>query len=43
VLQGSIKLVDAGEDSLAMAIAWMIVTALVPWALFLLRPESRTA
>jgi membrane protease YdiL (CAAX protease family) len=40
VLQSAIKLVEAGDQFLTMAIAWMIVGVLAPWALFLLRPDS---
>jgi len=40
VLQGAIKLVDAGEHFFAMAIAWMILGALLPWAFFLLADAS---
>jgi membrane protease YdiL (CAAX protease family) len=37
VAQSSIKLVEPGEQFLGMAMVWMILSALVPWALFLLR------
>jgi membrane protease YdiL (CAAX protease family) len=40
VLQGAIKLVEAGEHFFAMAIAWMILGALLPWAFFLLADAS---
>jgi membrane protease YdiL (CAAX protease family) len=40
VLQGAIKLVEAGEHFFAMAIAWMILGALLPWAFFLLSDAS---
>jgi hypothetical protein len=31
------KLVEPGEQFLGMAMVWMILSALVPWVLFLLR------
>lgn len=35
VVQGAIKLVEPGtSDSLSIAIAWMAVSALVPWIVF---------
>jgi membrane protease YdiL (CAAX protease family) len=39
-LQGAIKLVEAGEHFFAMAIAWMILGAVLPWAFFLLPDAS---
>jgi membrane protease YdiL (CAAX protease family) len=39
VVQGSIKVVDAGTAFTSMAIAWMVIGALAPWLLFLLKEE----
>jgi membrane protease YdiL (CAAX protease family) len=42
VVQGSIKLIDPDPNSfLALAIAWMLLSAAVPWLFFLLRPERQ--
>jgi membrane protease YdiL (CAAX protease family) len=38
VVQGSIKLVDAGDQFLHLAVGWMTVSAIVPWVVFALRP-----
>lgn len=40
IVQGSIKLVDAGADFQSLAIGWMIVSGLAPWTLFLLLREK---
>ena len=39
-VQGSIKLVDAGDAFTSMAIAWMVIGALAPWLLFLLKQQQ---
>jgi hypothetical protein len=40
VVQAPIKLVELESGSFtAVAVAWMVLSALAPWTLFLLRPE----
>lgn len=39
VVQGSIKLVEAGDHFSRLALVWIAVGSLAPWAFFLLRPE----
>jgi membrane protease YdiL (CAAX protease family) len=41
VIQGTIKLVDAGEALPALAIGWIGLGATVPWAFFLLRHDAK--
>lgn len=42
VVQGSIKLVAASEADLAsLSIPWMILTAILPWAVFAVRPRQK--
>jgi membrane protease YdiL (CAAX protease family) len=41
VIQGTIKLVDAGEIFPALAIGWIGLSATVPWLLFLLRRSEK--
>lgn len=42
VVQGSIKLIVVDEQFfMAMAVAWIAVSGLAPWLLFLLRPQER--
>ena len=40
VIQGTIKLVDAGEAFPVLAIGWIGLSAALPWALFLLRQRA---
>ena len=43
VVQGSIKLIEPDPNSfLALAIAWMLLSAVVPWVFFLLREGRST-
>ncbi|MBC7985428.1 MAG: CPBP family intramembrane metalloprotease [Sphingomonadaceae bacterium] len=39
-LQAAPKLVDAGEDFTLLAMGWIVLGGVVPWALFLLRPTK---
>lgn len=43
VVQGAIKLVDASAHFPEMAVAWIALSAVAPWALFLLRPKRPNA
>lgn len=41
VVQGSIKLVDAGDDTQLMAMAWMCLAITVPWLVFFFLRRKR--
>lgn len=40
VVQGAIKLVDASAHFPEMALTWIVLSAIAPWGLFLLRPRG---
>jgi membrane protease YdiL (CAAX protease family) len=40
VVQGAIKLVEVGDGFSILALGWIGLSAVAPWALFLLRPSS---
>jgi membrane protease YdiL (CAAX protease family) len=40
VVQGAIKLVEVGDGFSTLAVGWIALSAIAPWALFLLRPSS---
>ena len=42
VVQGAIKLVDAGDAFMPLALAWMGASAVAPWLFFFLLREPRT-
>jgi membrane protease YdiL (CAAX protease family) len=41
VIQGSIKLVDAGDALVPMSISWMLLCAALPWVVFFMRPGQK--
>ena len=43
VIQGSIKLVEAGGAFASMSIAWIALCTIAPWVVFLMRPAETAA